>query len=403
MNNRGLDNKPVYNPSLSAEGSKPAPRAGSGLRGLIGDKMKNAKYINYKPARIHNEGKWFVYYSYRDPDSMKFVRFKIYKDLNRIPDPKERSAQAEYLATSINELLAEGYNPFNDKPLEVSSKRFTVFQALHFWKSRIEQTSERKKTGQSYGIIKNHLTKSFPKVHEPLDSITKHDYSDFLLRLKKKEELSNRTYNNYLAFSKTFFNFCVEAGYIEKNPIQSLKELPTLAKKNKYFDDETFEKLKRHALPDLRFFLEFLYETGMRPGEARQMQYKHIQDNRLFVPASISKNKRDEYVPLSASFAEKLKGKPDEYIFKGKRSPMVSTKQFGEQFTELKKELGLDKDQNLYSIKHTRAVHLARQGASPYEIMNLFRHVSLEDTQRYLRDLGLEINRNVVEKYKGFE
>lgn len=77
--------------------------------------------------------------------------------------------------------------------------------------------------------------------------------------------------------------------------------------------------------------------------------------------ASVSKNKKDDYVPLS-----------DFVLANYQQSGRLFKHQvnyYGTKFRELKKELGLAKDFTLYSIRHTRAIHLSQDGADPYTIM----------------------------------
>ena len=125
------------------------------------------------------------------------------------------------------------------------------------------------------------------------------------------------------------------------------------------------------------------------------MQFKHVQGDNLFVPGSISKNKRDELVPLSSDYAARLKGEPDHYIFGGKK--MKGPNFYGRLFSTLKHQLKLGEDVDLYSCKHKRAYDLARAKVDPYAIMRLFRHSSLEITMKYLRSLSVEIDRTAVE------
>ena len=153
-------------------------------------------------------------------------------------------------------------------------------------------------------------------------------------------------------------------------------------------------EIKEDAVPELLEFLLFLYHTGTRPNEARQLTYEHINhDSRLLmVPASISKNKKDDYVPLSQYILDKYKG---EGLIFG-----TPVNYYSKKFNGLKSKLGLPAGVNLYSIKHTRAVHLAQDGASPYAIMQLFRHSSLDITMRYLAGLGLTVNREAADKVR---
>ena len=129
-----------------------------------------------------------------------------------------------------------------------------------------------------------------------------------------------------------------------------------------------------------------------RPNEARQLYDHHILRERklLFIPASVSKNKKDDYVPLSDYVLQNYQQKGR--LFK------APVNYYGEKFKVIKDDLGLAEDYTLYSIKATRAIHLANDGADPYTIMQLFRHSGLDITMSYLRDLGININREATTK-----
>ena len=106
------------------------------------------------------------------------------------------------------------------------------------------------------------------------------------------------------------------------------------------------------------------------------------------VPVSVSKNKKDDFVPI-----------PKELCFEGKGKIFGrGHNYFSSRFLALRKELKLNENINLYSIKHTRAVHLAEDGVSPYAIMQLFRHSSIDITMTYLRGLGVNVGREAVDK-----
>ena len=104
----------------------------------------------------------------------------------------------------------------------------------------------------------------------------------------------------------------------------------------------------------------------------------------------MSKNKKDDYVPLTDFVLT-------NYVQKG-RLFKAPVNYYGQKFKKIKDALGLHKDYSLYGIKHSRGIHLAEAGADPYTIMQLFRHSNLEITMSYLRGLNININREATEK-----
>jgi len=113
----------------------------------------------------------------------------------------------------------------------------------------------------------------------------------------------------------------------------------------------------------------------------------------MLIPGSISKGKKDGYVPVSDAFLNMFT--ESKGLIFGTSRNVYTTK-----FLALKRKLKLPEACNLYSIKATRAVHLAEDGVSPYSIQQLFRHSSLDMTQKYLRDLGLSLNREAADKVR---
>lgn len=349
------------------------------------------KHIDYKPAQLHDKGKWFVWFSFRDPNG-NFKRFKVYEGINRIEDLKERREFAALLIMAVNTKLSRGYSPFTARP-GVTLKSNSLIQGLNYFKQSLYDRGLRKRTIQSYESVLRSMYDGLRGVLlNDLSSITKQQITSYLRNAASKNEWSNSTYNNNLTFVRAIFNYLVEHELLETNPATKVKPLPQSIHRHRYFDDETFEKIKNNAPPDLLRFLMFLYHTGTRPNEARQLRYENILTDRrlLFIPASISKNKKDDYVPLTDYIIENFKG--EGFIFGS------SVNYFTQKFHVLKKRLNLPKDFTMYAIKHTRAMHLAQDGASPYAIMELFRHSGLDITMSYLRGLGHTVNREAADK-----
>jgi integrase len=209
--------------------------------------------------------------------------------------------------------------------------------------------------------------------------------------ISQKSKWSNTTFNNNLTFCRAIFSYLIENDILEKNPFKSIKPLPETKERNQPIDNKSWEKIKENASPDLLSFLTFLYHTGARPNEARQLKYEHILHDRglVFIPASISKNKQDGYIQVSRQYLNTLKG--EGFIFG------TSVSHYGKVFNEIKVKIGLPKGINLYSIKHTRACHMAEAGVSPYAIMQLFRHHSISVTMSYLKGLGLSLSEGATD------
>lgn len=361
---------------------------------IIGDtKGDTAMAKNYRPAKLSSpdKGKWFCYFFYRNPQTGKFDRFKVYEGINRVKDRTERLEYAKDLIWAVNEHLRLGYNPFEKPTLTISVKNWTLYQALNYFKQKLPERNMRKKSDQTYGSTLK-LLYELPNVQ--VNELSKDMCKTFLHKQAEKKSWSNRTYNNNLSFARIIFTFLQEAEIVEKNPFKLIKKLPVNSSRHRPYDQKTFEKILLNADDDLKEFILFLYNTGVRENEARQLEYEHVLRDRtkpvLFIPGHISKNKRDDYVPITKEFADKYQGTGK--IFGTSRD------HYGKRFTALKKKLKLHKDYTLYSVKHTKAIHLVEAEVPPFSIMKFFRHTSIDTTMIYLRSLGLDIGREALKQ-----
>lgn len=384
-------NEEATSPS-QLDGLEPAPAVGFSFLNNYRNLSETKKHIIYKPAKVNTTCKrWFVWYSYLNPETGKYKRFKVYEDINRIKNLEEKIEYADTLRKAVDYNLKGGYNPFA-KNLKVVARSWSLMQGLNYFKQKLYDRGLRKRSIQSYESVIRSMYKGLkPVLLDDIKSINKNHIQQFL----SGNNWSNTTYNNHLTFIRTIFNFLIEAEILETNPAKRVKPLPENITKHRFFDERTWERIKKESSPELMKFILFLYHTGTRPNEARQLKHEHILRDRklLLVPAGISKNKKDDYVPLSESFLNNFP-KGEGLIFGS------AINYYSGKFQELKKKLKLEKDFTLYSIKATRAVHLAQDGASPYSIMSLFRHSSLEITMSYLRGLGLNVNREAADKVR---
>lgn len=378
-------------------------------------------YSHYRPPKIKKtKTRWYIEYWYRVPPELKseynnkeWHRFRVMEDINRY----KTDDYAAWLLKRVQDALQSGYNPFEQEtPYFIKEEpeqpnAWSLNTGLDAFIEYCKDKRLRPKTIQSYKTLVNFLKDYFIKdnqIYKPVASFTKNDLKAFIA--DKKKGWNNSTTNNYISFTKVIFNWFVKEDVILKSPAIALETLPVNISRHKYYSDEIAEKLKasiKQGNAELYEFCQFIYYTATRPAsEARLLQVKHILFDRklLFVPATISKNKTDDYIPLGEDVLELLesrKGWPSNYyIFGGERKRSINY--FTQQYAPYKKKFGLDVNFTLYGFKHSRCIDLAKAGADPYQIMRLFRHSSLEITMKYLRELGLTDFKEIHAKTKKF-
>lgn len=351
------------------------------------DKKGTKIWVNYRPPTLTKGKKWFVSYYYWNE---KWVRFKVYEDINRIKDLYLRERYAQDLCTAISEALEEGFNPFY-RPEKKTVKVWTVNQAILYYKQKLPERNLRKRTLDTYYSAIKTIEEYFSS-NDPIEELTKQRAENGLQEAKRELKWSGATYNNILTICRAIWNWLIEKEITKDNPFRKVKPLSVTVKRHKAFNSETWEKIKANAEPKLLEFILFMYHTGTRPNEARQIKYSDIDHERklLRVPGSVSKNKKDDYVPLSDYVLQKYNS-GEGFIFG------TSVNHFTKKFLELKNKLSLDKDHTLYAVKHTCAVDMIKNNVPPYSIMKFFRHSGLEITMKYIRDLGMDVSRDAVD------
>lgn len=236
------------------------------------------------------------------------------------------------------------------------------------------------------------------------DTATVHNF--FVDYLTKEKKLCNTTYNDYIVHVKEALGWCGMADLMER--VVKRRAQPTPAG---YFTESQRAHLvdsMRKRNPDLLFFVQFIYYCFIRPGtELRLLKVGDLilEERKICIPSSISKNKKQQYVAIPDAFLEvvreKIKGRnPSEYLFKGaKRGAPMGMNSCCRLHQKLLKDLGYDiKRYKLYSWKHTGAVAAVRAGVSLKHLQIQLRHHSLDQVDAYLRQLGVN-DLGDLEKY----
>ena len=151
--------------------------------------------------------------------------------------------------------------------------------------------------------------------------------------------------------------------------------------------------------PELALFCKFVYFTFIRPGELRLIRVGDVllDEKEIRIPGKVSKNRKTEHVVIPDAFFPDLEylyyRGPGEYLFPSQKRPGHA---YGKDVMYRRHEkvlqaLSFGRGFSLYSWKHTGAVALVKQGnVNVKELQLQLRHSSLEQTDRYLRQMGVK-------------
>lgn len=361
-------------------------------------------------ARIYQRGrKWWIDYSLNGKrirqsiaDSkmealLKLKEIKVGVFLNRAENDFEKLLAALVKRENV---LIKGLKKFFDieKSAEGVQKgilhgRYSGEKSLREFVKEYLDYSKVNKAPQTYQedvyIFKKFL-KFIPD--KRLSDIEPKDIEDYKVLLTEKN-LSSVTVNNYLRSIKAALNMAVKWEYLEKNPGQAVKFLPVQKKLPKFLTVEEIQKLLQAIPPRSYPIIYTLAKTGLRRGEALNLQWQDVDLERNIIKVTESKTYRPRVIPIDEKLKSVLAGLPR----KNSKVFEISLSQLKDDFEKARKAAGLNI--NIHGLRHSFASHLAMSGVSLFSIRDLLGHTNIETTNIYSH-LTQEHLQQAVEKLK---
>ncbi len=352
---------------------------------------------NFKTAKLFDADgditqRWFVFYYFKDGETGKFLRFRIWIS-EKLLTRAQRYERGKALIREINLKLRKGFNPFVQQNRSLSPLILTIDEFL-----KIKKTTLRNRSYCSYKSYLKHFRTYLESSHlvnievESFAYTHAQAYMDHVLEETKR---SNRTFNNILQAVRTFFNFVISRQYIEVNPFALIKELPT---EETAINALTKEELRiiSEQLPsynyDLYVIALMVFTCFIRPQEIVRLRVSHLiyLDDQLTLGGEITKNRKTETIIVPPQLKQAIKKLDlhfpmNYYVFGNhlKRNPKeASANRIFEQWREFAKTFGISK--TIYALKHTGNGLALKAGANTRDLQLQNRHSSLDETQKYL-------------------
>lgn len=379
-------------------------------------KMTNP--LNYKLPEIYDGGgdlskQWFVYYSFRDPRTNKFKRFKVFMDINSFKLKGDRMDRAKLIRQSIKELLEEGFDPFKEHR---SGGRFTFCNCIDIFLENMKPHLREKSYARYYyefRTMKSWFEENGMEDLHISDVTKKHIFEFLEFAKKRKNWTSGKTYNTHKANISRLFNYFINNydDVVDKNPVSKIESKPFSIKGNQPYNETEFTAIKETILatdPGLWRICQFVYYAAVRnEREGLNLKVGDIDwaQKRLVIRPELSKARKLQYIPIYPEFMEVLtemdleKYPPDFFIFGRGDKPgpvQVDTAYQYVRFRKAREAAGVSRHHGMYSFKHTRACHMVDDGATLLEIKELFRHESLLITMEYLKSVGRIVDQRAL-------
>lgn len=216
-----------------------------------------------------------------------------------------------------------------------------------------------------------------------------------LIQEKNKNGIlrNKATANRYLATLSTIFTLAYkEWELISENPFLKVSKFPENKGRTRFLTKEELqlllEECKKSSNTNLYGMVLLAGTLGMRFGEIANLTWKDIDFKNRFITLEMTKNKDTRVVPMPDSIYHYLQAKnhkrnPEEFVFPSKdpskRSPYsMIRKSFHRILQKLKFE-----DVVFHTLRHTAASHLAMNGATQGELMEILGHRSPMMSKRY--------------------
>ncbi len=375
--------------------------------------MLNKKKYPYKLAVLKDRlgdlnKRWYIIFSVFDV-SEKCLKKKYDYEVNKFPDASTRRRFAKKFIKEINDMLEEGYVIGAEEPkeykvptLEDAFKNVLSIKKSEYSHATYNAYSSKVNLFLSWTSITYHHVVL-------LTDLDKSDVTNFL-DAKAIEGKSPTTINHFREVLSSIFNDIIEReDCVTENPFKGIKKRKEVQshKNLAYRGEEKTQLLNliKTLDPKLHLFVQFMYYTFMRPNEIRQLQVHNIQleDNRIFIEAFKSKNKKDAFVTIPPAFIPALEEltiskTSSEYLFPGKTVDCIGKNTMSDRHKKLLERFEFKHNHTLYSWKHTGVVDAYRAGIDIKSLQLQLRHHSLEETDTYLKSLGMYTNKAILTK-----
>ncbi|WP_289054139.1 tyrosine-type recombinase/integrase [Carboxylicivirga marina] len=377
--------------------------------------MLNSNYP-YKKAVLKDRlgdlnKRWYVTFKVWDVQLGK-LRPKYDYEVNKHPTKEARYRFAKRLIKQINQMLEGGKHIDNEKN-KAQEPQVVILTDAFYEILDIKRNEYSRDTFNSYKSKVDQFTEWLreKKKHKlPVEKISTQLIISFI-DYKAKDGRSAKTLNSYVdTFKAIYSELRSRHTQLPNNPFAEIpKRKELVSHKNMAYlgkeKDELIYVIKK-IKPNLFSFVQFMYYTFMRPNEIRQLQVYNIQleDNLIFIEAFKSKSKKDAFITIPPPFKTTLKklieNKPNSaYLFPGKTATCISKNRMSDYHREILERFDWrNTNHTLYSWKHTGVIDAYKAGIDIKSLQLQLRHHSLEETDTYLKSLGMYTNKAILTK-----
>jgi integrase len=376
---------------------------------------------------------WFIFYSCRNPQTGKMVRFRYYDGFTGLPVPG-KTEHARQLIDLFSGRLRSGWTPFADDTQAIYNDQID-------YKTVAEMYGSRRSGNNTIRMwISKFLEDIKPGIRDTSFTTYKSKFRIFVLWLEREKIAQNdiSTFDNQLI--GLFFKYIIDDRKLSRVSIKKYAELLTNAfdyfkdKKlilyNPVYDipacnrinDQASRPIQRADIeafkkeiqkdPELWLMVQFEFYCCMRPGkEIRLLQIKEIDfiAGTIYVSRDHAKNGHDRVVTIPKQFLLQLTGfyqlqqyDREYYIFGRGGHPglvPIGKNKLGYKFRKIRKSLNMPLLYHLYSWKHTGIIEADDANIPHKDISKHASHTDMSTTDIYFRNKKVQVSTAIRDNY----
>jgi integrase len=372
--------------------------------------------IHFHPATLHEGKRWFISFYVLHPVTGKLTRKCI--KFNRIKSIPERRKQGKKVCHDINLKLASGWNPFLEAEAPKAFNKLLGVIDTFMNEKKKECRPDTLRTYNSYTkifeewILKNKNAQIYAGSFSRNDAITVMNY------LYMERNLGERSYNGFLAYFQSLFNWMVRALYIRENPFISIKKKKVREKQRILITEKQRLKLKEFLVGNdyqNYYVMVLLAFYGLvRPLEISQLKKKYFNMDKAIIhlPGKITKNSKSRIVSLPEQIVKELVVMgigdiPDDYFLFSKHFKPGNKWQDRREISRfwsdvVRPNCKFPDSLQFYSLRDSGIVQMLKDGVPPNVVRDQADHSSLDMTNKYIpygTPEGSDVIKNRVSKF----
>src|SRR5699024_7408468 len=361
--------------------SEPISEPTKHLKQLLNLRLKYSipkLYIPRKNGRATLDRRWYVYFYYDDPITGKRLsnnKFMYYNHINTYTTIAQRREFGKRLVEGYTELLAKGWNPYENRLVLKNEPSFTV-EEINI-KEAIEAAlvaKERTLKKSSYDDLAWRLGRflEFAEQHKfANDNCSKFNRFHVVRFLESRQDNGENatSINNYRTAISSVITQMVNDGYMEANFVRDIPRLKTTPVKNHPFTElqiKDIQEFLEKEDPLLLDYIRVLAYSFLRNSEVATLKVGDVDLRYKQITASDTKTKAIDKIyiiePLQRIFERMQLDKydKDHFIFTPQGVPgewasadRSKRDYFSKRFRKVKDKFGFGDEYGIYSFRHS--------------------------------------------------